>query len=70
MPIHWVDSESIIVWANQAELDLLGYKKEEYIGFPISNFHADQEVIQDILSRLINNETLLDYTAKIKGEDL
>jgi PAS domain S-box-containing protein len=69
MPLHWVDREGIIIWANQAELDALGYAKEEYIGFPISNFHADQEVIQDILTRLTNNETLLDYSAKLKCKD-
>ncbi|MDQ0638715.1 PAS domain S-box-containing protein [Pedobacter sp. W3I1] len=69
MPLHWVDGEGIIIWANQAELDALGYAKEEYIGFPISNFHADQEVIQDILTRLTNNETLLDYSAKLQCKD-
>ena len=69
MPLHWVDGEGIIIWANQAELDALGYTKAEYIGFPISNFHADQEVIGDILTRLTNNETLLDYSARLKCKD-
>lgn len=66
MPLHWVDGQGIIIWANQAELDALGYTKQEYIGFPISNFHEDQEVINDILHRLINNETLYNYPAKLK----
>jgi PAS domain S-box-containing protein len=69
MPLHWVDGKGIIIWANQAELDALGYSKEEYIGFPISNFHADQEVIEDILNRLINNETLYDYPATLRCKD-
>lgn len=69
IPLHWVDGEGIIIWANQAELDALGYAKEEYIGFPISNFHADEEVIRDILSRLINNETLNNYAARLKCKD-
>jgi len=69
IPLHWVDEKGIIIWANQAELDALGYEKEEYIGFPISDFHADQEIIQDILTRLINNETLLDYSASLKCKD-
>jgi PAS domain S-box-containing protein len=69
IPLHWVDGQGIIIWANQAELDALGYTKEEYIGFPIGNFHADHDVIQDILMRLINNETLLDYTARLKCKD-
>lgn len=69
IPLHWVDGEGIIIWANQAELDALGYTKEEYIGFPISNFHADQDIISDILDRLIKNETLYDYSASLKCKD-
>jgi len=51
-PLHRVNMEGIITWANKAELDLLGYAKAEYIGMPISNFHADEAVIKDILKRL------------------
>ena len=49
--MHWVDIEGIIVWANQAELDLLGYDRSEYIGQPLINFH----VVGEASSR---NETL------------
>ncbi len=66
LPLHWVDGNGIIIWANQAELDLLGYAKEEYIGYPISDFHADADVIQEILYRLVNNETLHDFPARLK----
>jgi PAS domain S-box-containing protein len=69
IPLHWVDGDGIIIWANQAELDALGYTKDEYIGFPISDFHADQNVISDILDRLIRNETLYDYSASLKCKD-
>jgi two-component system sensor histidine kinase VicK len=69
MPLHWVDGNGIILWANKAELDSLGFTKEEYIGFPISQFHADQHVIQDILTRLTNNETLHNYPARLKCKD-
>ena len=30
--LHWVSEEGAILWANQAELDLLGYTREQYIG--------------------------------------
>ncbi|RYE58990.1 MAG: PAS domain S-box protein [Sphingobacteriales bacterium] len=69
IPLHWVNGEGIIIWANQAELIALGYEKEEYIGQPIANFHADENIIQDILSRLINNETLHNYRARLKCKD-
>lgn len=69
LPLHWVNGEGIITWANQAELSALGYKKEEYIGQPISKFHADQNIINDILIRLKNNETLHNYRAKLLCSD-
>src|SRR5436190_11921493 len=50
--MHWIGPEGYIVRVNQAELDLLGYMREEYIGHHISEFHADKETINEILTRL------------------
>ncbi|MBG6233823.1 PAS domain S-box-containing protein [Pedobacter sp. CAN_A7] len=69
LPLHWVNGEGVITWANQAELTALGYQKEEYIGQPIAKFHADQHTIGDILTRLINNETLINYRADLICKD-
>lgn len=67
--MHWVGKDGQIIWANQAELDLLGYSREEYIGQPITKFHADAEVIEDILRRLQANETLYEYEARLLSKD-
>ena len=48
--LHWVGPDGIILWANQAELELLGYTREEYIGRHIAEFHVDRPVIDDILA--------------------
>lgn len=69
LPLHWVDSRGIITWANKAELDTLGYTADEYIGRPIAKFHADKAVIDEILTRLINNETLTNYPARLIRKD-
>lgn len=66
IPLHWVNGNGIIIWANQAELNLLGYTKEEYLHKHISNFHADQQVIEDILTRLMKKETLKNYPARLR----
>src|SRR5712671_6368954 len=50
--LHWVGADGAILWANQAELDLLGYTREEYVGRPIADFHVDAPAIEDILDRL------------------
>ncbi|MFM2433091.1 MAG: hypothetical protein RLZZ511_4305 [Cyanobacteriota bacterium] len=67
--MHWVNADGIILWANQAELDLLGYTREEYIGHPIAEFHAESEVIDDILCRLTNNEILQSYPARLRAKE-
>jgi PAS domain S-box-containing protein len=69
IPLHRVDENGIIIWANQSELDALGYSRNEYVGQPISKFHADQEVIKDILAKLTANETLNNYPARLMRKD-
>jgi PAS domain S-box-containing protein len=67
--IHWVGADGIILRANQAELQMLGYDADEYIGRNIAEFHLDQEVISDILKRLLQGETLENYPAKLLRKD-
>jgi PAS domain S-box-containing protein len=67
--LHWVGADGTILWANQAELDLLGYTRDEYVGRHIAEIHADQSVINDILYRLSNKQTLQDYAARLKHKD-
>jgi PAS domain S-box-containing protein len=69
LPMHWIDAEAKVIWANQAELDLLGYTRDEYIGRPITDFHVDQEAIHDILDRLGRREELRGYKARLRRKD-
>jgi two-component system cell cycle sensor histidine kinase/response regulator CckA len=67
--LHCVDANGIIIWANQAELDLFGYTPEEYIGQNIAKFYCDKAVLDDILARLNANETLENYEARLLCKD-
>jgi PAS domain S-box-containing protein len=67
--IHLVGPDGIIIWANQAELDLLGYSREEYVGRHIAEFHVDGQVIEDMLARLTRNETLREFEARLRHKD-
>ena len=69
MPLHWVDGNGNIIWANKAELEMLGYSPAEYLGQPIARFHADQAVIGDILKRLAADETITNYPAQLLSKD-
>ena len=67
--LHIVDNTGMIMWANQAELTLLGYTEEEYVGKPISDFHVDQAKIGEILSILLSGQKLKGYIAPILCKD-
>jgi PAS domain S-box-containing protein len=67
--LHQVGPDGTILWANKAELDLLGYQADEYVGHHISEFHADPDRITDILERLRRGETLYDYPARLRCKD-
>jgi PAS domain S-box-containing protein len=67
--LHWVGADGTILWVNQAELDLLGYAREEYVGRNIAEFHADESVINDMLGGLSRGETLRDYPARLRHRD-
>ncbi|WLH15106.1 PAS domain S-box protein [Pseudomonas hefeiensis] len=67
--LHIVSGEGIILRANKAELSLLGYSAEEYIGRPITEFHVDESVIGDILNKLGSGKSLDSYPARLRAKD-
>lgn len=69
MPLHWVGPDGRILRANRAELDLLGYTADEYVGRHIAEFHADADTIEDILQRLLGGEELREYPARLRAKD-
>jgi two-component system cell cycle sensor histidine kinase/response regulator CckA len=69
IPIHWVSSDGTILRANQAELDLLGYRRDEYVGRHITEFHKDPAEMEDVLRRFQAGEVLHDYPAQLVCKD-
>jgi PAS domain S-box-containing protein len=69
LALHLVGPDGTILHANKAELGLLGYTADEYVGRHIAEFHADQHVISDILDRLTRGERLDKYPARLRARD-
>jgi PAS domain S-box-containing protein len=67
--LHWVGPDGIILRANQAELDLLGFAREEYVGRHISAFHVDRDVIDAALVQLFRGDRLARYPARMRCKD-
>jgi PAS domain S-box-containing protein len=69
VPLHWAAEDGTILWANEAELGLLGYSREEFVERNIREFHIDEAVINDILYRLKRNEVLHKREARMRCKD-
>ena len=67
--IHWVGPDGTILRANKAELRMLGYSADEYVGRNIAEFHVDQDLVQDILARLSKGEKLEEYRAQMRARN-
>lgn len=68
-PMHWVGPTGTILWANRAELEMLGYAREEFVGRNVMEFHADRDVIESILARLERGEDLKNVRARLRCKD-
>jgi PAS domain S-box-containing protein len=67
--LHLVAGDGTILRANRADYEPLGYSADEYVGHPITKFHADDDVIADILERLSSGERLDRYAARLRAKD-
>ena len=50
--IHFVDEAGTILWANKAQILMLGYDASEYIGKNARLFHADKDLVERIFEKL------------------
>jgi PAS domain S-box-containing protein len=69
MALHRVGADGTIAWANRAELQLLGYRHDEYVGHHISEFHADKVQIARMLRTLASGAPLKDEACKLICKD-
>lgn len=67
--IHWLDDKGRVIWANQAELSLLGYEREAYIGQNIINFYHDRKLGKTIFQKLLNGEAIYNQEIKLKHKN-
>ena len=69
MALHWIGPDGIILRANEAELRLLGYTRDEYLGHHIAEFHADQARDCGHPAALACRRRAQDYEARLVCKD-
>ncbi|BCM21820.1 PAS domain S-box protein [Mesorhizobium sp. J8] len=67
--LHLVGTDGVILHANKAELEMMGYPAEEYVGRHIAEFYRDRDVIEDILGRLCRGEKIVRYPARVRASN-
>lgn len=67
--LHSVDAQGYIRRANQAELKMMGYCVEEYVGKHVSELHVDKDVAERLMQQLARNEVVRNFSAKLLCKD-
>jgi PAS domain S-box-containing protein len=67
--LHRLSQDGRILKANRRELEMLGYREDEYLGRHISEIHVSPETATDILKRLSDGEELHNYEAQLRRKD-
>jgi PAS domain S-box-containing protein len=67
--LHRIDANGMVLWANRAELDLLGYAADGYIGRPIADFVVQPGQAADLLRRAKAGEAFRDEHVQMRCGD-
>ena len=67
--LRLVGPDGTILRANRAELDLLGYRPDEYVGHHLGEFDADGDRLARLLERVRAGESVDKYPARMVGAD-
>jgi len=67
--LHWVGPDGVILWANKAELELMGYSEEEYIGRNMRDFYCEPKQVEQIFESLKQKQTISNFAAQLKAKD-
>lgn len=68
--LHWLSAEGKVLWANDRELDVLGYTRDEYIGQNIMKFCPDSsDDILEIFKELGSGNTIRDVPVRFRKKN-
>jgi len=67
--IHWTTPDGTILRANRAELEMLGYGHEEFVGHNIAEFHVLPEMLAEIRRRVAGGGAAQSVEGQLRHKD-
>ena len=67
--LHWAGPDGRILKTNQAELALLGYTREDYVGREAASFHQNAQPMRAALDRLARGEKVPAFESQLRCKD-
>jgi PAS domain S-box-containing protein len=67
--LHWGAQDGTILRANRAELEMLGYSPNEYVGKKLTDFHTNRDTVERILATLKRGERVDSCPAQLRCKD-
>lgn len=67
--VHWAAADGTILRANRAELDLLGFRRDAYVGRNLREFHVDPARAEEFLAQLARGESPRNFVARLRTRD-
>jgi PAS domain S-box-containing protein len=67
--LRFADARGRILWANAAELALVGRRRDEYVGHDLCEFFAEPSTAAELVARLARSETVAGYPARLRTAD-
>ncbi|MGH7497768.1 MAG: ATP-binding protein, partial [Gemmatimonadales bacterium] len=67
--LHWAGPDGTLQRVNAAELKMLGYDLEEYVGKHAADFHVDRDVMENVLRRVQAGEVVVDCESRVRCRD-
>ena len=64
-----VGPDGRILWANSAQLRLLGYSADEYVGHPAADFYVQRDLFDDFWRRIMAREVIYNFPVELKCKD-
>ncbi|HEY3864449.1 MAG TPA: PAS domain-containing sensor histidine kinase [Verrucomicrobiae bacterium] len=69
MSLHWAGPDGRILKTNQAELAMLGYTREEYVGREAAAFHQDPLPVRAAMTQLARGEKVPPFESQLRCKD-